>query len=987
MSDSLTNLNSESLKNSIREISESKNSGHSFSVQGFDDLKFKAYEYLDKFIIDKDESSLKKILEEISIYHIELEFQNEELLNTRNKLEAQHLKFYELYELAPIGYMTIDENGNIVEINKAATKLLNLSKSEILNTNLTKYIHPKSQDIFYFKKIEASKSNDEVSFDMILKANNQDIVILMNMICNHHEKEEYFLTITDISKEKEIQAELENSKLNLSVMLESSDDLIAYFDSKGNLLNFNSTFKDKYFELFGINIDHEVSINSNPQNELATWVNLRFIKARHGESSTEIFPILNNKGDLVFYKFRINPITSDDKVTGLIFYGKDITVEKEMEIKLINSSRKYDSLISEIPDSVWSLKKNSLNEKTEFYVSSNIETLTGFSTHHFIDKHSNFIDIIHPNDRDRYLHNINNIADTHKFEKSIEYRIITKSGMIHWVRDNANFELSNDGNRILYGVLSDVTKVKNTYFQLKESESKLRTIFDNSIIGIAIHRKDSEFEFINNAFSEITGYSKSELLKMKEIDITHPDDRNLTSMKDENIFQNYQKSNTYEKKYICKDGSSVWVMKSTSIMTENDSKVESVLTMIVDINNKKIAEQNLFENELILHKVTEHAHDAIVMMDGAGRVSYWNKAATEIFGYEIDDILGKNLHQLLSSQNDYSVFAKAFPEFKATGKGRLVNKTYEVNAIKKDGDIVPVELSLSAVKIDNEWSSIAIIRDISVRKESEEEIFKLLEEIYLSRELLEEEKVKLNETNIKLSESEENLKEIIRMRDRFFKIIAHDLRNPIGSFGQLTSLMKESWAELDEEDKIEIVNSLDKAAAAAFDLLDNLLEWAKLQNSDVNINKQNIDLYPLLNKIISHSELSANNKNIKIHNGLFKNSYAFIDREMVQTIFRNLISNALKFTPNDGNIYIKCIELENIWEISIEDTGVGMSQEKLAELFRIDKQVTTRGTNNEKGTGLGLILCKEFAEKNNGTIRVESELKKGTKFILTLPKS
>ena len=152
------------------------------------------------------------------------------------------------------------------------------------------------------------------------------------------------------------------------------------------------------------------------------------------------------------------------------------------------------------------------------------------------------------------------------------------------------------------------------------------------------------------------------------------------------------------------------------------------------------------------------------------------------------------------------------------------------------------------------------------------------------------------------------------------------------------------------------------------------MEWAKLQHNDVQINKQNIDLYPLINKIISYFELTAKNKNINIHNELEKNTYAFIDREMVQTIFRNLISNALKFTPIGGNIFVKCNHVDDFWEISVEDTGVGMTQEKLQDLFRIDKQVSTRGTNNEKGTGLGLILCKEFAEKNGGNIKVESEL-------------
>ncbi len=988
MNEENLNFKSDALKNSIREITESKNSGHDFQREGFDDLKKRAFDYIDDFILDRDENSLKKVLEEIHVYHIELEIQNDELLRTRNQLEAQHLKFYELYDLAPIGYLTVDENNTITEINRCASKYLGVAKSEVIGVDFTKFIHRDYQDIFYFKKNEINDNSDEVSFELVLKTQHDNIHCLLNIVRIKRENgTNFFVTIDDISFEKKIQQELEISKANLTSLLESSEEMMASFGINSELTSFNSSFYENMHFLFGIVPLIGMNIFSEFQKSYYEWFYEKINRAYSGENATEILPIINQNKDLVFYKFTFAPILNSGNINGIILNGKNITKEKEVEIKLNISNRKLDNLLSNIPDCVWSITINNHSELVNFYISTNIEFLTGMNSTYFLDSYENYFKYIHQDDQNRYKANINNIINNHKYEKFLDFRLVKYDGTIYWVRDSINLELLDNGSKIIYGVISDITKIKNINFQLKQSESKLKAIFDNSIIAISIQNRLTNFELFNTALCDITGYSKEELHKLTEISITHTEDVELNTKYLTDIFDGKIKNASYEIRYFRKDGTSVWILKSISIMSQANNKIETVLSMIIDINSKKLAEQTLNDKELLLHNITEYANDGIVMIDNFGKVSYWNKAATEIFGYNYDEIVGKDLHQILASKEDYNSFVKVFPKFKISGEGKLVNKTYEMITIKKDGTHFPVELSLSPVKIGNYWQAIAIIRDITERKEIEYDTLKLLEEIHISRDLIEEEKVKMNELNNKLYESEQQLIEIISMRDKFFKIIAHDLRNPIGSFGQLTSLMQENWSELDDNDKIEIIASLDKAATSAYNLLENLLEWARLQTQNTGLNQQNIDLMPLVAKIIGTLELSAENKNIKIQNQLSMNTFAFIDREMIQTVFRNIISNAIKFTKANGLIIISCKEIGNFWEICIEDNGVGMTQEKLSNLFRIDQQVSTRGTNNEKGTGLGLILCKEFIEKNGGKIFVNSEIGKGTKFFFTLAKS
>jgi signal transduction histidine kinase len=229
------------------------------------------------------------------------------------------------------------------------------------------------------------------------------------------------------------------------------------------------------------------------------------------------------------------------------------------------------------------------------------------------------------------------------------------------------------------------------------------------------------------------------------------------------------------------------------------------------------------------------------------------------------------------------------------------------------------------------------------------------------------------------------LHELNASKDKFFSIIAHDLKNPFNSIIGFSELQKEEIKSGDFVRIAEYAGRINISAVQTLRLLENLLEWANSQTGKILFNPAQIKLNEILNEEFSTLNDLAARKNIELNSYIPDNQTIIADKNMIKTILRNLITNAIKFTHKNGKVEVRAIiDNENV-EISVSDNGIGMKEETIAKLFRIDANLTTRGTENEKGTGLGLFLCKEFVEKHGGKIWVESVPGKGSIFKFNLP--
>ena len=237
---------------------------------------------------------------------------------------------------------------------------------------------------------------------------------------------------------------------------------------------------------------------------------------------------------------------------------------------------------------------------------------------------------------------------------------------------------------------------------------------------------------------------------------------------------------------------------------------------------------------------------------------------------------------------------------------------------------------------------------------------------------------------LKLAESYMKISKLNATKDKFFSIIAHDLRSPFNALLGFSNLLVDNFDNLQIEEQKEYISILNQSVKNTYKLLDNLLTWSLLQKDIIDFNPEKIYLYPIFLETHELLKQSLERKSIEFINNISENIYVFADRNMISTIIRNLISNAIKFTPLGGKITIDAKYKQQFVEITVQDSGVGIALDKQTKLFDIGKNMSTNGTENETGTGLGLILCKEFVEKHGGKIWVESEEGKGSAFIFTI---
>ncbi len=243
----------------------------------------------------------------------------------------------------------------------------------------------------------------------------------------------------------------------------------------------------------------------------------------------------------------------------------------------------------------------------------------------------------------------------------------------------------------------------------------------------------------------------------------------------------------------------------------------------------------------------------------------------------------------------------------------------------------------------------------------------------------------LKETEKQLKTSQNELKNVINTKDKFFNIMAHDLKNPFNAILGLTSIISTDYEQLNKTEIKQYSSLINQSATQIYNLLENLLEWARTQSGTI----ERKPLTFIINEIINEcSELFNHNlkqKSIKLNINTKKEIKVFADKNMIMTVLRNLISNAIKYTKNNGQINIEVQESESFANISIKDNGIGITPENMEHLFKIDQPISTPGVENEKGTGLGLIICKEFVEQNCGNIKVESQPDTGATFSFTIP--
>lgn len=336
------------------------------------------------------------------------------------------------------------------------------------------------------------------------------------------------------------------------------------------------------------------------------------------------------------------------------------------------------------------------------------------------------------------------------------------------------------------------------------------------------------------------------------------------------------------------------------------------------------------------------------------RYVFVNSAFNKFFGKETEEVIGKTVDELWNS-DDFN--QKIRPAMEKCVRGKPVFMLYE--GIIPTGENKILEWNFYPHRNTNGRIDgiISTAKDVTEHKKAE----------------------------LALKKSEARLKELNATKDKLFSIIGHDLKGPLNNILGFSELINQGFENY-STDEIKRYNKLIyQLSQSVSELLENLLTWSRAQRNIINVLPHNVAIYFTVEKCFGLLIQNAIQKEIRLKNNVPPSTVVFADEAMITTVLRNLISNSIKFTHRGGTISISATPFSETVEIEVKDTGIGIAPEKIPHLFQPNENQSSVGTEGEKGTGLGLIICKDFVDKNNGNIRVESEQDTGTTFVISLP--
>lgn len=506
---------------------------------------------------------------------------------------------------------------------------------------------------------------------------------------------------------------------------------------------------------------------------------------------------------------------------------------------------------------------------------------------------------------------------------------------------------------------------------LKESERNFKFLTENvEEVIFRYNLKNEKVIYITPSIYKLTGYTVEEVLK-----------NSYKPFLTEEIFLVYKQSlldrieayfngdTQLRKRAVnvqlnCKNGNVIWV-EITSVLIFNESgKVEEVVGILRDVTERKEIEKDRDNYKTIIDSSFEQTSVPMMLYEApSNKLIIMNSASREILEVANEtDFVGKTYNEFLKELDLYDSTGNLLTFDKRpivlAFKG-IPTKNKEIFFIKKDG--TKRWALLTSVPIYNKENKLVAV-------------FCVFPEI-----------TKIKEMEERLRKNAEELKTLNFSKDKFFSILAHDLRSPFQALLGISELLSNDIESLTQAEVVKFAGELHKAIKNQYDFLTHILEWARIQTNKVEFNPVRVSLFETTLKTFGLLKHSADSKQIELVAEIDKNLYVKADEHMLVSIIQNLVTNAIKFSRQNGNIRVAGNRINNYYEISVSDNGVGIDGESLSRLFNFDTMFTKKGTAGEKGSGLGLLICKEMIEKHGGKIWVQSKLNEGTKFTFSMP--
>ena len=765
---------------------------------------------------------------------------------------------------------------------------------------------------------------------------------IIEPLVDDEERQYIFIWLNDVSEiineEKTLKRELNKLK-QYKYVIESAADPIFIVDDDGNI-NFWTASAEEMFgfsneEITGEFLGQIFRLNFNDIKS-----QLRISKTWEGELKAVT---KNNSEKIIYARFGL----SEETNSNIVVICTDVTERTHAEQQLRDSENKF---------------------KNNFYNAENpscVLNADGYIT----DVNKKLISELKYPIENLLNKNIRNIiAQDFIRETSFELKshLNASKSIIPFVTGQGEKVFFSSAFATVHGTDEKTTAI-NCYFEnvteesLNEDEKKFYdSIFNSSPEGIAVGSSGKIIE-ANQVLANIFGYDNPEELINKDIlDLSENND----VLKLAEYFQIIEKKkNGWGRLEFLgkrKDNSNFYAEIAASTFELNHKNF--AVFIIRDITERKKAQNAITDSEEKYRNIIESIDDFLYTFERVNNILkpvFFTSSVEKITGYTQQEFL--NDSKLLIKIVHPSDLSAVKQKTRALFRSRILNsEEIEFRIINKSGNIVWVRNKVNVTRgISGKIQKVyGLINNISLRKKAEEDLIKTTENL-----------VKLNET-----------------KDKFISIVSHDLRTPFSSILGFTDLLLTD-EELTDNEKNQYIRYIRDSSKSMLSLVNSLLDWTRLQTGRISVDLERIDANLIIEKSIKVLSGAAFQKNIELTSLIGNDVYVFIDKELIGQVFNNLISNAIKFTRDGGNIIISVnpSEKPRFVEFSIKDNGVGIKEENLKHLFKVESKFTSEGTSGEKGSGLGLSLVKEIIDKHGGKIWVETEYGKGSDFRFTLP--
>ena len=861
------------------------------------------------------------------------------LKNTERKLTESGEKYRTIFENSAVAITLTDENENIISWNKYAETLLEMGKEELYMKPVRSLYPPEEWKKIRNQNVRQKGMQHHLETKILRKNKDPiDVDISLSVLKNHEGLIVGSIgVIKDITEQKKIEHELEYKHNLLQSLLDNIPDSIYFKDEKNRFIKVNKA---------------KASHSKTKPEDMQGKTDFDFFSKEEAEQSFEddqkvmetgnpivnkLESIKNDKGvDRWILTTKIPRYNSTGEITGTMGISRDITCLKKSE-------EKYRHLFESATDPIVIL-----DNKGHFVdVNEQVTKLLGYNKEDLIGKKFDEAKIL---TEDSLSKSMDSFLKRMKGEEVPIYEIetISRNGEIIPAEINASALYENGkivGDFIIIRDLRDRYKTKEVERELIETENRFRDIFDGTSDLLLYLEKEIILD-INDTALDLGGLKKENIIGKKFSDLedifSEGDmEKHLDAIKNVN---SEIKMRDYESDLKSDDGNTYKFLFSADRIG-TDTEVKGILLRGRDITLRRRAWDELVKLEEKYRVLAETSADGVLTIDPLGRLTYINPSFGKMCARRKSQILATLFRDYLSEDSVY-FFQQVFID--ARKKDEKIENV-ELELVHSSGDVIPIEANIAPFKKENEFAGmVCTIRDITERRKVEEE-----------------------------------LKKSERLKTEFMNIAAHELRSPVTPIkGYLDLIISDKGTSKKVKDwaKVSLRNS-----ERLLKLVNDILDVSRLDTDTMRFEMEKVETLEILDEIVEDMKPVVEKKGLKFIIKITRGLPSMMgDRYRLSQVLKNLLVNAIKFTDN-GSITIEAKKKDDYIEISVEDTGIGISKDELKKIFNKFYQAYTGDDRKNEGTGLGLFICKEILQKHGGGIWAESEIKKGTKFIMKLP--